>query len=57
MKNYYMTVGIDAKPFVETLLNLFENNMLSNFDFNFLGTWLGKRIRVDFIKLMNRLKD
>jgi len=32
-----------AKPFVKTFLSLIENNKLSEFDLNFISTWLGKK--------------
>lgn len=32
-----------AKPFVKTLITLLEDNKLSEFDFNFLSNWIGKK--------------
>lgn len=39
-----------AKPFVEALIMLFEDNKLSDFDFSFLRNWLGKKANGKFFK-------
>lgn len=37
-----------AKPFIKTLLTLFEENKLSDFDMSFLSNWLGKKAKGRF---------
>jgi len=39
-----------AKPFVKTFLSLIESNKLSEFDLNFISTWLGKKDKGKFYK-------
>ena len=37
--------SVSAKPFVETLISLFEEKKLSDFDTSFLKNWLGKKAK------------
>jgi hypothetical protein len=44
-----------ARPFIETLITLFEEEKLSDFDFSFLRNWLGKKAKGRFFKASTEL--
>jgi len=45
-----------ARPFIEQLLKLLEENKLSSFDFGFLNNWLGKKIKGRFYHASEQAK-
>lgn len=45
-----------AKPFMQTLLQLFEANKLTEFDMNFLSNWLEKKANGRFYKADQQAK-